>query len=164
MKTLRVFPRFISLTRRTLMAGVIALILIRLPAFATTFTNDTTINANDTNYEGANIIVTNCTVTVDGSHAFSSLLVAAGGMLTHSFSPDGVISNLLSVVDESQVLNGTNPVTLLNSNAISASVLVTDSGSTTIYTNGVDYLLTSPDGILTQLQRTTNSTIPDRRV
>ena len=161
MKTLRVSPWFVSLTCRALVAGVIALILVRLPASATTFTNDTTINANDTNYEGEDIIVTNCTVMVDGPHAFSSLLVAAGGVLTHSFSPDGVISNLLSVVDESQTLNGTNPVTLLNSNVITASVLVTDSGSTTIYTNGVDYLLTSPDGIMTQLQRTTNSTIPD---
>ena len=155
------FPRFVPLTRRALIAGVIALILARLPAFATTFTNDTTINANDTNYEGADIIVTNCTVTVDGPHAFSSLLVAAGGVLTHSSSPNGVISNLLSVVDESQVLNDTNPVTLLNSNILTGTVLVTDSGSTIIYTNGVDYLLTSPDGILTQLQRTTNSTIPD---
>jgi len=161
MKTLHVFSRFVSLTRRALIAGAIALILVRLPAFATTFTNDTTINANDTNYEGADIVVTNCMVTVDGPHAFSSLLVAGGGVLTHSFSPDGSISNLLSVVDESQVLNDTNPVTLLNSNIITTSVLVTDSGSTTIYTNGADYLLTSPDGILTQLRRTTNSTIPD---
>jgi hypothetical protein len=161
MKTLRVSPRLVSLTCRALVAGVIALILVHLPAFATTFTNDTTINANDTNYEGADIIVTNCTVTVDGPHAFSSLIVAAGGVLTHSFSPDGVISNLLSVVDEAQTLNGTNQVTLLNSNVITASVLVTDSGNTIVYTNGVDYLLTSPDGILTQLQRTTNSTIPD---
>ena len=108
MKTLRVFLRFVPLIRRALIAGVIALILARLPAFATTFTNDTTINANDTNYEGADIIVTNCTVTVDGPHAFSSLLVAAGGVLgPHSSSPNGVISNLLSVVDESQVLNDT---------------------------------------------------------
>src|SRR5208283_1800665 len=152
---------FISLARRALMAGVIALILVHLPALATTFTNNTAINVNNTNYEGSDIIVTNCTVTVDGPHAFSSLLVAAGGVLTHSFSPAGVISNVLSVVNESQVLNNTNPVTLLNSNIITASVLVTDSGSTIIYTNGVDYLLTSPDGILTQLQRTTNSTIPD---
>ena len=52
-------------------------------------------------------------------------------------------------------------MTLLNSNILTGTVLVTDSGSTIIYTNGVDYLLTSPDGILTQLQRTTNSTIPD---
>ena len=161
MKTLCVSSRFVSLTRRALIAGVIAVILVRFPAFATTFTNDMTINANDTSYEGADIIVTNCTVTVDGPHAFSSLLVAAGGVLTHSFLPDVVISNLLSVVDESQVLNDTNPVTLLNSNILTDTVVVTDSGSTTIYTNGADYLLTSPDGILTQLQRTTNSTIPD---
>ena len=161
MKTLRVSTRFVSLTRRALIAGVIALILVRLPAIATTFTNDTTINANDTNYDGADIVVTNCTVTVDGSHAFSSLLVAGGGALTHSSSPNGSISNILFVANESQMLNGTNPVTLLNSNILTDTVLVTDSGSTIIYTNGVDYLLTSPDGILTQLQRTTNSTIPD---
>ena len=161
MKTLRVFARFVSLTRRALIAGVIALILARLPAFATTFTNDTTINVNDTNYDGTDIVVTNCTLTVNGPHAFSSLFVAGGGALTHSFSPNGFISNIFFVANESQVLNGTNPVTLLNSNILTDTVLVTDSGSTTIYTNGVDYLLTSPDGILTQLQRTTNSTIPD---
>jgi hypothetical protein len=161
MKTLRVFARFVSLTRRALIAGVIALILARVPAFATTFTNDTTINVNDTNYDGTDIMVTNCTLTVNGPHAFSSLFVAGGGALTHSFSPNGSISNILFVANESQVLNGTNPVTLLNSNILTDTVLVTDSGSTIIYTNGVDYLLTSPDGILTQLQRTTNSTIPD---
>jgi hypothetical protein len=161
MKTLRVFARFVSLTRRALIAGAIALILARLPAFATTFTNDTTINVNDTNYDGTDIVVTNCTLTVNGPHAFSSLFVARGGALTHSFSPNGSISNILFVANESQVLNGTKPVTLLNSNILTDTVLVTDSGSTIIYTNGVDYLLTSPDGILTQLQRTTNSTIPD---
>ena len=161
MKTLRVFAGFVSPPRRTLVAGIIALTLVRLPAFTMTFSSDTTINANNTNYEGADIVVTNCTVTVDGPHVFSSLLVAGGGVLTHSFFPNGSISNIFSVANESQVLTGTNPVTLLNSNILTDTVLVTDSGSTTVYTNGVDYLLTSPDGILTQLQRTTNSTIPD---
>jgi hypothetical protein len=146
---------------RVLTAGFLALAFVRFPAFATTFTNDTTISASNTNYDGADVMVTNCTLTVDGVHAFSSLFVAGGGALTHSFSPNGSISNIFFVANESQVLNDTNPVTLLNSNILTDTVLVTDSGSTTIYTNGVDYLLTSPDGILTQLQRTTNSTIPD---
>ena len=161
MKTTSVLSRLFLPIHRVLIAGFLALTFVQIPAIATTFTNDTTIGAGNTNYDGADIIVTNCTVAVDGPHAFSSLHVAAGGVLTHSFSPNGSISNLLSVVNESQVLSGTNPVTLLNSNILTASVLVTDSGSTTIYTNGVDYLLTSPDGILTQLQRTTNSAIPD---
>jgi hypothetical protein len=150
------FPR----TRRALIAGVIALACV--PAFATTtFTNDTTIGAGNTNYDGQDIVVTNCTVTVDGPHAFSSVLVAAGGALTHSFYPGGVISNLLSIADESQVLISTNPVTLLNSNVIMGTVSVTDSTGTIDYTNEVDYLLSSPNGILTELQRTTNSSIPD---
>jgi len=161
MKNTSVLPRLFYPIHRVLTIGFLALAFVQLPALATTFTNDTAIGVGNTNYDGTDIIVTNCTVTVDGPHAFSSLLVAAGGVLTHSFLPDVVISNFLSVVDESQVLNDTNPVTLLNSNILTDTVVVTDSGSTTIYTNGVDYLLTSPDGILTQLQRTTNSTIPD---
>ena len=70
MKTLRVSPRFVPPACRALVAGVVVLTLVCLPAFATTFTNDTTINANNTNYEGADIIVTNCTVTVDGPTHF----------------------------------------------------------------------------------------------
>jgi hypothetical protein len=153
---------FLSLfaqTRRALTAGVIALACV--PAFATTFTNNTSIGVGNTNYDGTAIVVTNCTLTVDGPHAFSSVLVAAGGVLTHSFSPSGTISNLLFITNESQVLSGTNLVTLLNSNVITATVEVTDSTGTIDYTNGVDYLLSSPDGILTQLQRTANSSIPD---
>ena len=156
------FPfRFPLPIHHVLPIGFLAMALTGLPAFAMTFTNDTTINVGDTNYEGADIVVTNCTVAVDGPHAFSSLFVAAGGVLTHSFFPNGAISNILLVANESQVLNGANPVTLLNSNILTNTVLVTDSGSSIVYTNGLDYLLTSPDGILTQLQRTTNSTIPD---
>jgi hypothetical protein len=161
MKTSPVLSWLFLPIHRVLTVEFLVLAFVRLPAIATTFTNDTAISVANTNYDGANIVVTNCTVTVDGPHAFSSLLVAAGGVLTHSFSPNGSISNIFSVANESQVLNDTNPVTLLNSNILTDTVLVTDSGSTTIYTNGVDYLLTSPDGILTQLQRTTNSTIPD---
>jgi hypothetical protein len=161
MKTKSVLTWFFLPVHRVLIAGFLALTFVQLPATATTFTSGTTISVGNTNYDGTDIVVSNCTVTVDGPHAFSSLLVAGGGVLTHAYSPNGVISNLLSVVDESQVLNGTDPVTLLNSNIVTASVLVTDSGSTIVYINGVDYLLTSPDGILTQLQRTTNSAIPD---
>jgi hypothetical protein len=161
MKTASVASHLFLPIHRVLTAGFLALAFVRFPAFATTFTNDTTISASNTNYDGADVMVTNCTLTVDGVHAFSSLFVAGGGALTHSFSPNGSISNIFFVANESQVLNDTNPVTLLNSNILTDTILVTDSGSTTIYTNGVDYLLTSPDGILTQLQRTTNSTIPD---
>jgi hypothetical protein len=157
--TINQFFVLFSRRSRALVAGVAALIC--MPAFATTFTNNATIGVGDTNYDGADIVVTNCTLTVDGPHTFSSLLVAAGGVLTHSFAPNGTVSNLFNVTNENQVLSDTNLVTLLNSNVISATVFVTDFSGTNFYTNGLDYSLYSPDGILTQLQRTTNSTIPD---
>jgi hypothetical protein len=157
--TAKLFLSLLSQTRRALTAGVIALACI--PAFATTFTNNTSIGVGYTNYDGTAIVVTNCTVTVDGPHTFSSVLVAAGGVLTHWFSPSGTVSSLHFITNESQVLSGTNLVTLLNSNVVTATVAVTDSSGTIDYTNGLDYLLSSPDGILTQLQRTTNSSIPD---
>jgi hypothetical protein len=153
------FLAFFAQTRRALAAGVIA--LAGLPAFATTFTNNTIIGVGDTNYDGQAIVVTNCIVTVDGPHAFASVQVAAGGLLTHSFYPGGVISNLLFVTNESQVLMGTNPVTLLDSNVVAATVSVTDITGMIDYTNGLDYLLMSTNGILTELERTTNSSIPD---
>jgi hypothetical protein len=153
---LSLFPQ----TRRALTAGVIALACV--PAFATTFTNNTSIGVGNTNYDGTAIVVTNCTLTVDGPHAFSSVLVAAGGVLTHSFYPSGAISsNPLFITNESQVLSGTNPVTLLNSNVITATVEVTDSTGTIVYTNGVDYLLFSTNDDLTDLEQTTNSSIPN---
>ena len=146
---------------RALVAGVLT--LVSIPAFATTttFTNNTSIGAANSNYDGTDIVITNCTVTMDGPHSFSSLHVAAGGMLTHSFAPGGTVSNLYYVTNEAQILYSTIPVTLVYSNVITASVVISDLTDTNFYTNGQDYLLTSPDGIATQLQRTTNSTIPD---
>ena len=146
-------------TRRALTAGVIALACV--PAFATVFTNNTTIGVGNTNYDGTAIVVTNCTLTVDGPHTFSSVQVAAGGVLTHSVSPSGAVSNLLFITNESQVLSSTNPATLLNSNVVTATVAVTDSTGTIDYTNGVDYLLSSTNDDLTELELTTNSSIPD---
>jgi len=145
-------------TRHVLTAGVIALACV--PAFATTFTNNTIIGVGDTNYDGTAIVVTNCTLTVDGPHAFTSVLVAAGGVLTHSPSPNGTVPNLF-ITNESQVLSGTNLATLLNPDVVTATVAVTDSTGTIDYTNGVDYLLSTTNSNLTDLERTTDSSIPD---
>ena len=145
--------------RAALAAGFMALACP--PAFALTFTNNANIGPANTNYDGLDITVSNCTLVVDGSHAFNSLHVAAGGVLTHSFATNGTVSNIYYLTNEAQVLYGTTPVTLLNSNVITSTVIVTAYGTTNAYTNSQDYLLTSPDGIVTQLQRTTNSTIPD---
>src|SRR5689334_7478040 len=83
---------------------------------AVTFTNDTLIDPLNTNFDGTDVVITNCTVTIDGPHGFNSLSILPGGKLTHSFSPNGLITNIIVVVDEPQVLNGTNPVPLLNTN------------------------------------------------
>jgi hypothetical protein len=150
-----------SLAQRCRTSLAALLVFASLSVFAVTFTSDTVIGIGNTTYDGTDIVVTNCTLTVDGPHGFNSVLVAAGGVLTHSFSPNGFISNLLSVANEYHYLSSTDPVTLLNSNVITASVVVYDYTGTKLYINNQDYLLTSPDGIVTQLQRTTNSTIPD---
>jgi hypothetical protein len=142
-------------------ATFVSVVVACLPAFATTtFTSNTTIVQGNTNYDGTDIVVSNCTLTVDGPHTFSSLHVEAGGVLTHSFNTNGSLSGQIFITNESQILSGTNQATLDNPNVILASIAVTDSTGLTNYTNGLDYL-ESTNGILTQLQRTTNSSIPD---
>ena len=127
---------------------------------AAVFTNNTAIGPFDTRYDGSDIVISNCTVTVDGAHTFASLRVAPGGTLTHSFWPNGPIVTTFTVADEPQVLEVTDPVTLLNTNIVTPLV-VTDLGQTTTYSNGVDYVQTNlPDGT-TQIQRTDTSAIPD---
>ncbi len=127
---------------------------------ATVFTNNAVISAFNTNYDGEDIVISNCAVTVDGVHSFGSLLIASGGVLTHSFFPNGTSSTFLNVTDEPLVLSSTNPAALLNTNA-SPLVVVTDTGHTTTYTNGVDYVVASqPDGT-TQIQWTNTSAISD---
>lgn len=147
-------PRLIS---RLALAG---LLLATTGAPAAVFTNNTAIGPFDTRYDGADIAISNCTVIVSGAHGFASLLVGSGGTLTHSFWPDGPIVTTLTVANEPQVLFGTSPATLSNTNIVSPLV-VTDISQITTYSNGVDYVQTSlPDGT-TQIQRTDTSAIPD---
>ena len=66
-----------------------ALLLSGLAVGAVTFTSDTAIGVYDTNYDGMDVVVTNCTLTVDGPHSFASLQLLSGGNLTHTFSSNG---------------------------------------------------------------------------
>ncbi len=138
-----------------------------LGASTTTFISNTEISPTNTNYDGEDIVISNCTVTVDGPHTFASLLVATNGILTHSFSTNGQLSLAFNVTNAPYVLNETNPTTLANTNIFSP-LLVTDPGQTIIYTNGVDFLETNVVVLETnfsidyiQIERTTNSAIPD---
>lgn len=65
---------------------LIALGLSLLPAGikAVTFTNDTTIAADNSTYDGQPIIVSGCTLTLDGPHTFASVLVTNAGWIRHS--------------------------------------------------------------------------------
>ena len=137
------------------------LLFTTFTAPAVTFTNDAAIGFNNSSYDGADVVVTNCTLTVDGDHAFASLHVLNGGNVTHSFVTNGLLANAFGVTNESHVLNGTNAQELAYSNAVIASVVVTDGTGTITYSNTVDYLLgTSTNGLPT-IQRSGTSTIPD---
>ena len=54
------------------------------PLQAAIFTTPVTINEGDAAYEGQDIVVDGTTVTINGPHAFNSLLLTNGAVLTHS--------------------------------------------------------------------------------
>jgi hypothetical protein len=146
---------------RSLAILAIALALLSLcRSSAAIFTNDTVIAPDDLVYENTNLIVSNATLTVDGPHTFASLLVGPGGVVTHSFSPTGTILTTNAVVDEPQILVGTNEVMLANSNIAPATVVLKDFSGTTTYQTNADFVLRS-NGPDTFLSRSETSTIPD---
>jgi hypothetical protein len=79
------------------------------PADAIIFTNDTFIAANDFSYDGADIVLSNCTVTVDSAHTFASLGIFSGGTLTHSNGFEGM--NLTVTGNVNVALGGSINVT-----------------------------------------------------
>src|SRR5438105_568343 len=90
---------------RFLAASLALLAASATTAPAIVFTNNTTIATSDTNYNGLDLVVSNCTVTIDGFHSFASLLVTGGGRLTHSASVTGTFTITNSIVDEQIVLS-----------------------------------------------------------
>ena len=138
-----------------------ALLLHGLAAQAVTFTNDTAISFNNTNYDGLDIVVTNCTLTVDGVHAFASLQVLNAGNLTHTYAPGGYLENRQSITNEQQVLSTTNVATLSNTNVVVSSIVVQDLTGLVTYTSGVDYVTGLDTQGPTTLLLTTNSAIAD---
>src|SRR5262245_18416625 len=132
-----------------------------LTTLAATITTDTTIGFNDLGYEGADIIVTNCTLTVEGIHTFANLQLLNGAKLTQTSSDNGLRFNSITVSNEAHILIATNGVPLTHTNVLLATVLVTDPSGAIAYTNGVDYLLqTDPSGNMT-IGRLDGSSIPD---
>jgi hypothetical protein len=77
-----------------LLAATLAVALDAATAQAATFSTNTTIGTGDITYDGQEIIVSGCTVTIDGSHAFNSLLVTNNGTVTHSLWASGQTNRL----------------------------------------------------------------------
>jgi hypothetical protein len=136
------------------------LLTLTVHAGAVVFTNDTVIPPGNTNYDGQELVISNCTVAVDGFHRFASVRVAAAGTLTHTDTTNLFLPVIISIADEPQLLVGTNAAVLTVSNGIVSSVVVRDLAGTITYSENVDYVLGAVDG-QTTLQRTETSTIPD---
>ena len=149
-------------TRRVTRLGTIALLLyVSISGvMAATFTQDTFISSSDLSWEGVDVVITNCTLTVDGPHIFRSLQVQNAGVLTHTPNTNGPQLFTFAAANEPHVLSATNPATLFNSYADTNTLIVLSTTKTTVYTAGIDYLVTS-DGQNVQLTLTTNSTIPE---
>jgi hypothetical protein len=63
---------------------IAAVLCLGISASAALFTSDTTIGATDTNYDGGDIIVIGCTVTIEGPHTFSDVLIVENGFIKHA--------------------------------------------------------------------------------
>ncbi len=125
---------------------VAVLCLLRANASSLLITNDTAIGPFNLIYDGSDIVVSNCVLTIDGLHGFNSLLVESNGVLTHSFFPSGSSNFMFSVTNELLVLSLSNSAALDESNIVGA-VTVTDLSGTNAYVLGADYGETNlPDG------------------
>src|ERR1039458_8906162 len=69
-------PSTQSMKRKALFCGMaIALgLLVAVRVSAAVITNNTALNPINTSYDGADLVISNCTVTMDGTHSFNSLL------------------------------------------------------------------------------------------
>src|ERR1039457_2120318 len=144
-----------------LVLPVTLLLLHGLSARAVTFTSDSAISFNNTNYDGADIVVPTCTLTVDAPHSFASLQVLNGGDLTHTVAPGGFLYNWLTVTNEPQVLSVTNVATLSNANVSASSIVVQDFAGVVTFSNGADYVTGIDINGMTTLLLTTNSAIAE---
>lgn len=104
-------------------AGLSEVRFIGTPASpAVTLTTNTTLSSGDTTYEGANLIVSNCTLTVNGSHSFEALLLKDGAVLTHSPAPNGETDNRLSLTITSELTIGAGGWVNVNGRGYAAEV------------------------------------------
>src|SRR5262245_55022870 len=93
--------------------ALVALTVIHTSAFAqTTFTTNTTINDGDFTFDGQDITVQGCTVTINGAHTFNSLTIQRSGtnqpgIVTHgaAFS-NGTVNGLSLTINNIVLVEG----------------------------------------------------------
>ena len=144
--------------------GILALWLQTTTASAVIFTTNTAIGVKNTNFDGQDIVVIGCTLTVDGTHSFSDVLLLDGGILTHSPGVNGLLPNPIAVTNELHTFGVTGPIPnpiLDNTNVVVSTIVVTDTNLITTYVAGTDYVIGST-GVSNQygIARTPGSTIP----
>jgi len=99
-----------------MLVGLCFLILFSSPSYSVTFTSSTIIDWDNTLYEGQDIIIDGCTITINGEHSFNSLAIINSGVLKHSPAPNGEAENKLS-------LNIANDVTINSTSKINCDGL-----------------------------------------
>ena len=78
--------------------AALSLLALSCPvAQGVTFTVDITVEADDTTYDGQPVVVDGCTLTLNGSHAFTRLLILHAGRVTHSPAPAGQADHRLQL-------------------------------------------------------------------
>ena len=82
---------------------LLALTLSLTGANAITFTTSFHIPAGNTTWDGDDIVVQGCTLTVDGPHSFRSLTLN-GAVLNHSPAPNGETNNRIQIAVTGDVL------------------------------------------------------------
>ena len=85
---------------------VILLLLINRAYGVVIFDANTTIEADDYTYDGDDIIIDNCVLTVNGQHDFNSMHILEGGILTHSAEEEPNGFNLIIAGDFIVDFNG----------------------------------------------------------
>src|SRR5436190_3021540 len=142
---------------------LISIIVVAMPtlaARAATFTNDTLIGINNSNFNDQTIIVTNCTLTVDGAHSFANVQLLNGAVLTHTFSTNGLLENPVAITDEPRTLSSSNLALLSKRDVLTNTVVVTSLDHHQLYLPGVDYGV-KLENALTYLSLLPGSSIPD---
>ena len=106
------------------------------PAVETaTFTTNTLIASDDHTYDGNNIIIDGCTLTVNGEHLFNNLQIINGGILTHSAAPSGDPNNRLDLIIMQDLTVDSNSMISAEGKGYSAAQ-GPEPGTSNAYSNG----------------------------